>query len=340
MDELIDNHKLNTPGVPARTKLLTKYGYTQISDLAGQEVQVWNGYGWSTVIPISVGTQLTVIVHLDNGSRLECCAQHAFNIANASYPRPYNFIKVCAKDLKSGDQLVRYDLPVVSDGKNFNDERQSYSQGFYSGCNKPESPYKLDIHYYAYYTTLYPSHEISENRIIGNIINYGSTRIWTHGRMERKYLVPVGGDLSNCVNWLSGIFDALGKVNVDEYGHNVEIPNTNKKFLSKIRLMLTRLGICARILVVDGTPVPDEYMGPGIIWKLVISNWDVNKLIKLGLSTLLKIEDSPNTVYPKLMGPKVIATRTGNMCENFSFDTFDDGLATFNGIVTFCGTNK
>ena len=84
--------------VAPETYILTDKGQVQISELAGQEVNVWNGDKWSKTTVMKTGEdQKLVTVHLSNGAQITCTPYHKFIIREG-----YND-KVCLKDAKRVD---------------------------------------------------------------------------------------------------------------------------------------------------------------------------------------------------------------------------------------------
>lgn len=108
--------------VAPETRILTDKGQLQISELAGKEVNVWNGDKWSSTTVMKTGTnQKLITVTLSNGSMLTCTPYHKFilksdtSIANAT--------RIDAQDLQPGMELMKwivsnpfqkYNIKVVS----------------------------------------------------------------------------------------------------------------------------------------------------------------------------------------------------------------------------------
>lgn len=93
------------PCVTGNTKLLTDKGYFEIKDLVGKNVMAWNGKQFSEVVPFSTGINPLMKVIFSNGTIINCTLYHKFILTNN--------IRVEAKDLKIGDKLEQFDMPMI-----------------------------------------------------------------------------------------------------------------------------------------------------------------------------------------------------------------------------------
>lgn len=110
----INEYRIDTtnPCVTGDTLILTKKGYKPIEELAGKEVEVWNGYEWSKVIPKVTGhNQKTLKIKFSNGATVQCTPYHKWVLRDIG--------KVEAKDLKVGDVLDWYKHPVFNNDRDF-----------------------------------------------------------------------------------------------------------------------------------------------------------------------------------------------------------------------------
>lgn len=110
LGEKIEDHCEGTnPCTRGDTLVLTKTGEKPISELVGQQVEVWNGYEWSTVEPKITGhNQKMIKVTLSDGNFLVCTEYHKWLVSvdeykevAASQAEPY--FKVQTKHLKIGE---------------------------------------------------------------------------------------------------------------------------------------------------------------------------------------------------------------------------------------------
>jgi ribonucleotide reductase alpha subunit len=93
--------------VAPETRILTKNGYINIVDLKDKEIEIWNGWEWSTVKVRQTGTnQKLVKVSLSNGSVLYCTEYHNFWIEIFN-----NNTKVEARNLKKMNKIIPFNLP-------------------------------------------------------------------------------------------------------------------------------------------------------------------------------------------------------------------------------------
>lgn len=110
----INEYRIDTtnPCVTGDTLILTKKGYKPIEELAGKEVEVWNGYEWSKVTPKVTGhNQKTLKIKFSNGATVQCTPYHKWVLKDGN--------RVEAKDLKIGDVLDRYKHPVFNNDCDF-----------------------------------------------------------------------------------------------------------------------------------------------------------------------------------------------------------------------------
>lgn len=110
----INEYRIDTtnPCVTGDTLILTKKGYKPIEELAGKEVEVWNGYEWSKVTPKVTGhNQKTLKIKFSNGATVQCTPYHKWVLRDIG--------RVEAKDLKVGDVLDWYKHPVFNNDRDF-----------------------------------------------------------------------------------------------------------------------------------------------------------------------------------------------------------------------------
>lgn len=109
--------------VHPETRILTRHsGWQQIQTLKDQEVEIWNGFEWSTVTVRQTGTnQKLVNVELSDGTNLKCTRYHKFylnqkytesKITNLEAFNDKSMTKcVEASQLQKGDKLIKFDMP-------------------------------------------------------------------------------------------------------------------------------------------------------------------------------------------------------------------------------------
>ena len=315
------------PCVTGDTLILTDQGYVEIGSVVGKEVRVWNGETWSNVTPFSTGENPLVTVYLSDGTSLTCTPYHEFILAGG--------IRVQAEELKPGERLEKFSMPVVQGGEDY--PVDAYSQGFYSGDGTAEAKQSL----------LYAPKYGAADRLCGVIREDGAglrgRKVWKHGPMFEKSFVPINGTLEYRLNWLAGLLDADGTVTRAPNGACIQLASIDEVFLKNVRLMLTTLGVQAKVTLGNTggvMPMPDGRGGTADyqcrpVWRLLIPSMDVYSLVQLGLKTSrLQI---PAT-KPQRDARRFVTVEKVEY-EDFYEETFcfTEPLAhrgTFNGIVT------
>lgn len=94
--------------VSGSTKILTSDGYKVISEYINKNVSVWNGEQFSNTIVQFTGKSELYRVELSNGMYLECTPEHKWFI------QTQNQEIVFTKNLKVGDAIYKYDVPVIN----------------------------------------------------------------------------------------------------------------------------------------------------------------------------------------------------------------------------------
>jgi ribonucleotide reductase alpha subunit len=100
--------------VAPETYVLTDKGQIPIVELAGKQVNVWNGDKWSTTTVMKTGEQQKLItVYLSNGAQITCTPSHKF-IVRSGYEDKVSIkdaTRVEAKDLQSNMTLMQWVEP-------------------------------------------------------------------------------------------------------------------------------------------------------------------------------------------------------------------------------------
>lgn len=123
LDHRMKRYGLN-PCFTGDTLVLTKEGHSEIKDLVGKEVTVWDGETWRTIDNFRVTAENEPVynVLLRNGQKIAATAYHTFILEDGTRKE--------LKDLKEGDVLKRHNQTP-----NFNSPRVSgaYLKGFALG---------------------------------------------------------------------------------------------------------------------------------------------------------------------------------------------------------------
>ena len=319
---------LFNPCVPGQTRILTDKGYVRIDSVVGDEVNVWNGQQWSAVTPKITGRNQPLLkVSLSDGTDLVCTTYHEWCINRGRYGRPEER-RVKAKDLTVGDTLMKYDMPVSTHGTPM---KHAYAHGFYCGDGHDGGSRGPMVWVYnekhALIDHLHPRkvYKTRKNRTLVSLPD----------DIPNKFVVPHDADVKSRLEWLAGIMDSDGSVARNPNGVNVQIVSIDKKFLSEIRLLLTTLGVSAKIC--DLLPAGRLYgkYECQASYRLLISSMDVWNLKQLGLNCRrLHIPDTkPQRDARRFV--KVVAVEPAGMAETvYCFTEPLQHRGTFEGVVT------
>lgn len=318
--------------VVGETPILTSDGYYPISSLVDKKVCIWNGFEWSDVVPFRAGNSNVIRVHLSNGTYLDCTPNHKFVIKGKRIKGTSNHKQVFveAKDLSIGDKLNKYDMPVLYTGEDYSVD--AYSQGFYSGDGTKNNTRSY----------LYETKYCCQDRLIGEFLEPTNSapnrKSWTHGEMFKKSFVPVNGSLNYKLNWLAGLIDSDGCKTKEKNGNGCQITSIDKNFLDNVRLMLTTLGVDAKICLMHEERMSNfggekEYLSKPV-FRIVIGCQSVFLLKQLGLQTN-RVKFDGN--YTRNASRFITVTDIEDLEkyeEVFCFTEPKNHTGTFNGIVT------
>ena len=280
----------NVHCVSHNTKILTDKGYYEIGDIVNTNINVWNGKQFSSVDIKYTGNQALYKVSLSNGMELDCTDGHKWLIrcGNQSHPERCYMEKIETKNLRKGNVIYDYELPIIN-MKDINEFKNPYIHGFFSGdgtyCNK----YPVIVLY-------------DEKRKL--LSNFNPDTYQENGKFIRFYItnkinkekfeVPINYSIKTKLEWLAGIADADGCINLNNKkdATSIQIGSIHKYFLKDIQLMLTTLGILSNIKLshkADKKLLPKNdgsgeygYYDCKDCYLLYITCKNVNKLIELG----------------------------------------------------------
>lgn len=272
------------PCVPAGTRILTRNGYREIQTLVGQMVDVWNGERWSTVEPKVTGhDQPMMRVSLSDGTKLVCTEYHKWVLA-PSHGHPTR-IETCY--LMEGDSLAKFDMPLVEGGE---DWRDAYTHGFYCGDGQTTHGSKGALLYG------------EKKRLVAhlNVTNevqpddaYGRQWVAFPKGMPDKFVIRHDLSIASRLAWLAGYLDADGSVLQNPNSVCIQATSVEPDFLNAVRLMLTTLGVQAKVAPADEERVKSLPDGQGghkdylckKTYRLLINAMDTYKLVSMGLKT-------------------------------------------------------
>ena len=324
--------------VAPETKILTKNGYEVISTLEGKSVEVWNGEEWSETVIRKTGTNQHLIkVVTKHGYELECTPEHRFYTVKRGTK---TLFEVAAKDLKKGDKLIKFDLPVIEGSKELS---YAYANGFYTG-DGCEVDGKQRLYFYGEKKALVERCGISFDWFTKQDNQdrwYGHTT-----KLEKKFFVPDSSyTVKSRLDWLAGLMDSDGVVVKNGNTQGFQIGSVEKEFLIELQLMLQTLGISSKVTMNqkagmrplpanDGTgdlklfPCKDAY-------RLLLGNYAVTKLQKLGLVTsrLVTTDHEPNRECSHFVKIEEVLDE-GRYDDTYCFTEPKRHMGMFNGILT------
>ena len=274
------------PCVPAGTRILTRDGYKAIDTLVDQDVVVWNGDQWSTVRPRVTGKDEPLVrVVLSDNTSLVCTEYHEWLIASGR--RNTGEVRVRAQDLKPGDALSKYDMPVVEAGIPL---PHAYTHGFFCGDGQTTAGGYKGALLYGVKIDLLPH---LDGQSSGEPDKYG--RVWKGFpcSIPDKFTVPHEADVTSKLQWFAGLLDADGCVVRNPNSVGIQLGSVNLSFLMDVRLMLTTLGVQAKVTkrAEEGMrSMPNGHGGMQdyfcqTAWVLNVNAEDTYRLVSLGLRT-------------------------------------------------------
>jgi ribonucleoside-diphosphate reductase alpha chain len=352
-----NKHKGYIPGVnlcvAPETKILTDKGQLPIGDLVGRYVNIWNGSEWSKVLIKKTGENQPLLkVSFSNGESLDCTYYHKFYLQRG-YKGQQEIVE--AKDLKPGDKLIEYDLPVVS-LENDVEFPYAYTHGLFCGDGSHDNKGKPELDLY---------HEKKEllllvqgrNKLRGGVgwqVELDEPAIYHDEKQNRivcklpldmapKFTVPLNGyTVQSRLDWFAGLLDADGVVAKNGDNESLQIASVNKAFLLEVRLMLQTLGVDSKVtkmreasyrMLPDGNGSEKSYPGKDIYRLLVTSN-GLYKLSQLGLKTnrLSWTERQPQREADHFIKVANIFDE-GRISDTYCFNEPKRHLGMFNGIL-------
>lgn len=321
--------------VAGDTKVLTSVGYESIKALAGGIHTVWNGEEWSdaTFAKTGEGKEL-VRVTTSDGRYLDCTPEHDWYVV-PSYSSPA--VKVKTKDLKEGDKLIKFDLPVIQGSKVLD---KAYTNGFYSGdgCH-----YKGKNIIY-----LYGDKKDLKCHIEGvDKWNGSSGRLTGYAKgVKDKFFVPDATySVDSRLKWLAGYFDADGTVVTVDGCSMIQVSCVEHDFIKDVQLMLQTLGIYSRVVLMrpsgsyglpanDGTGLSKEYDCRDV-YRLTLSSVNTSRLIDLGLNChRLNLVRKEHQREAAKFNTVVSVDPIEGLHDTYCFNEPKRHMGMFNGILT------
>lgn len=328
--------------VAPETKVLTREGYEVIGDLEGQEVDVWNGQEWSTTTVVKTGTNQKLIkVSTNFNQEIECTPYHKFYVQEGSPRRGGGVVVKQAQDLKQGDKLIKFELPVI---EGVEELESAYTNGFYSG----------DGCFFKGKGFVYLYHD--KQKLLGKMQNVKSvytdeaqdrqTVYFEEGTLKDKYFVPLDNySIKSRLEWLAGICDSDGTVSRNGDNESLQIGSTHLTFLQEVQLMLQTIGVTSTINEACDEGWVDMPLNDGSgengkffcqkAYRLLINSNSLFKLAELGFETyrLQWKKRKPHRECNRFMTIKSVED-LGRVDDTFCFRELKRNMGMFNGILT------
>lgn len=270
------------------TLVLTDNGYYEIKTLVGKKIKVWNGKQWSEVEPkITNHNQEMLKITLSDGSIFRCTKYHNWPI----WKRDGKEVLTEAQNLSVGDKISKFNLPVI-EGLQELSVKIAYTKGFYSG-NGTTSRNNIRLYGEKIKCSEFMCGYLSPGSVgKQNNIEYIDFKMSTDN-MSKDFVPDCNYTIKTRLAWLSGLIDADGCVDKQEGGGSCQICSTNYEFLNKIKLMLSTLGVHARLNLLRKEGyynLPDQKGGSVNVlcktgYRILINASQIQELIRLGLNT-------------------------------------------------------
>ncbi len=324
--------------VAPETKVLTRLGHENISDLVGEDVEVWNGFEWSEVQVNKTGvSQQLIKVVLHSGQTLECTPYHKFYVHKRGYAHP---VEKRASELLVGDKIVKCNFPVI---EGVTELDHPYANGFYSGdgCLTPQGK------------RIYLYHEKRElKEHLGNIfrdwfVQEKQNREYGHSDyLMDKFFVPLSGyTVRSRIEWFAGICDSDGTVARNGPVQGIQVCSINLEFLKEVQMMLQTLGVCSKVTQAHegGDKLLPKNDGSGdsgyypckAIYRLHVAQTGVTNLQSLGFKTRrLHITDYVPTKCCLHFSKVASVVDEGRVDDTYCFNEPKRNMGVFNGILT------
>ena len=321
------------PCVPAGTRILTRDGYRAIETLVDQTTVVWNGKQWSSVEPRVTGHDQPMLrVRLSDGTSLDCTDYHEWCLAGGD--------RVKAKDLLEGDALEKFSMPVVESGE---DMAHAYTHGFWCGDGTVEDAGRKTAMLYGVKKALVEHLDVE--RTTGDNAALDRIRAVLPQAMPDKFVVPLDASPRSRLDWFAGLLDADGTEARSPASLSLQIVSVNLAFLRDVRLMLTTLGVQAKIsdandegvrTLPDGRGAEREYTTQRT-WRLLLNGADTLQLVRLGMRTHridLALAQKPPQRDARRFVTVAAVERLANAPTVYCFTEETNHTGTFEGIVT------
>lgn len=316
------------PCVTGDTEILTSNGYVRIDSVVDQEVEVWNGFEFSKVVPKITGkNQKILTISFNDGRILNCTPYHKFHIANG-YTGTSKIIE--AKDLDSGMKIIKHNFPIIEHGEEY---KYAYTQGFISA--EGMDGYK--------FLSVYEPKKMCIPRLDGEMSSWNEKSKRGHFRFKHepllKSFVPFNWNLKSKLEWLAGLFDGDG-CELREGG--LQLVSVDRTFLRETQSLLSTIGIQSKVtlaslqgnrLMPDGRGGNREFLCKETN-RILIGATQMQQLKKLGLKCeRLKFDKTPQRDASQFI--TIVDINESDDAETvYCFNEPKRHMGVFNGVLT------
>lgn len=322
--------------VAPETPILHEGGYTPIAELEGSVVNVWNGEEFTTtkVVKTSDDSKLLRVV-TSSGQELECTEYHKFYV-QLGYGG--SVVEKRTHELKSGDKLIKFELPVIQGHK---DLHKGYQNGFFSGDGCTVKG-KSRIYLYHDKRELEGNFDLEQRydqEDLKRVYGYESG-------LKPKFFVPTSEySVESRLDWLAGLCDADGTIARNGTNESLQLCSIEKEFLKEIQLMLQTVGVTSKVTknTEAGVRLLPANNGSGELrefdcsasYRLLVSSSGLYKLSQLGFQCQrLTWEVRKPQRNAEQFVQVVSVIDEGRYDETYCFTESKRGMGVFGGILT------
>jgi len=326
--------------VAPETMILTDKGHYPIAELEDQEVNVWNGEEFSTVVIKKTNDNSKLIkVITDSGQEIECTEYHKFYVFTG-YGKEYKEVK--AADLKTGMKLIKFDLPVIEGDVEL---RDAYINGFYSGdgCLLKKGKNRQRVYLYG------EKRDLAENFTGGSdwyIQEEYDRQHKDYDNLKEKFFVPLSNyTIKSRLDWLAGYADADGCIYRNGSNQQLVLASVEQEFLKEIQLLLQTLGVDSKIKMMrsegyyklpknNGTGDCGDFLCKEC-WRLIITSNGLYQLLSLGIDfkRLRVVKRKPQRDAKRFIQIENVIDM-GRIDETYCFNEPKRHMGMFGGILT------
>lgn len=335
-----DYSHVTNPCVPPGTRILTREGYVAIEERVDTATTIWNGREWREVTPRVTGHDQPIVrIHLSDGTALDCTDRHEWCIGVGDWSRDKTEERVRAVDLQPGDALMRYEMPIVEHGA---DMPHAYTHGFWCADGTTEDAGRKTA-------MLYGSKRMLESQLDVERSSVHETqdrvRVVLPSDMPDKFVVPMNTSIKSRLAWFAGLLDGDGNIMRNPSSVALQVTSINYAFLREVRLMLTTLGVQAKIGLMhdagtrampDGKGGTREYATQAC-FRLLVNAVDTYRLVKAGLRTP-RLDLAAASTPPQRDARRFVYVEHVERLDNaplvYCFTEPSNHTGTFEGIVT------